>query len=133
MNNEIFPLPFPVHVLFVFFATAMFLLQHYRLHHKYLLIAACIPPLTMLTYVAEDHVSSSILSLVEVALLTVTLIFAAIERFRAEREKKKQEALEEQKAKESYTLEELSLTTDQESWSAEPDQDGETPSDQDPL
>ncbi len=148
MNNDIFPLDFPQHLLFVVIATAVFLLQYARLHYKYQLMASFIPPLSMLTYVADNRVKSAILSVIELTLITVALIYAAKERRAAEREKKLKEAqIAAQKAAESYALEESTAMTAQESWSSEPlelsesskatetepEQDEEKPSDQEPL
>lgn len=80
MNNNIFPLPFTVHLVFSCIAFLFFIFQFTRVKHKYQLIMAVAIPATLLLYVNSSKTWFYILGIAEFILMAGALITAIIEK-----------------------------------------------------
>lgn len=80
MNNNIFPLPFTVHLVFSCIAFLFFIFQFTRVKHKYQLIMAVAVPATLLLYVNSSKTWFYILGIAEFILMAGALITAIIEK-----------------------------------------------------
>ncbi|MDE5648993.1 MAG: hypothetical protein K2I33_03720 [Oscillospiraceae bacterium] len=80
MNNNIFPLPFSVHLVFSCIAFLFFIFQFTRVKRKYQLIMAVAVPATLLLYVNSSKTWFYILGIAEFILMIAALITAIIEK-----------------------------------------------------
>lgn len=102
MSNNIFPLPFTVHLIFSCVAFLFFIFQYTRVKRKYQLIMAVTVPLTLLLYVNTGKTWFYTIGIAEFVLLIAALVTSIIEKNKEKVLAKEAEAENpEQKAEES--------------------------------
>lgn len=80
MDNNIFPLPFPAHVIFVAVAVLFFAIQFIRLKYKYELIMAAAVVCTMLIYVKDSRMWFYSAGILEFGLILTALVVSIVEK-----------------------------------------------------
>lgn len=83
MNNNIFPLPFWAHLVFVILAFALFMVQYVRVRKLYQILMAAAVVVSMLIYVNTSKLWIGIVGAVEAVLLAASLVSSIIQNHQA--------------------------------------------------
>ena len=90
MNNNIFPLPFWAHLIFVILAFALFIIQYVRVRRLYQIIIAAAIAASMLIYASTSKIWISIIGIAEAVLLAAALVSSIIDGRKAKKLKAEQ-------------------------------------------
>ncbi|MGN1480815.1 hypothetical protein [Porcipelethomonas sp.] len=74
MNNNIFPLPFSLHLIFVILAFALFIVQYVRVRRLYQIIIAVAVSASMLIYAGSSKAWITVVGIIEAVLLAAALV-----------------------------------------------------------
>lgn len=85
MNNNIFPLPFSLHLIFVILAFALFIIQYVRVRRLYQIIIAVAVAASMLIYASTSKIWINAVGIIETVLLITALVSSIIDGRKAKK------------------------------------------------